>query len=71
MPSDDVRLNSLDAFTKKSPRFILEEHGGGEVPAGCGGVVLRWINPAAAEPHIRPQRLSSVCDVRVGLGVDL
>jgi hypothetical protein len=47
---DDLRLNSLDRFTKKSPRFILEEHSHCEVPAGCGGVVLRWINPAAGLP---------------------
>jgi len=28
-------------------RLVLEEHGHCEVPAGCGGVVLRWRNPLA------------------------
>jgi hypothetical protein len=39
---DDPKLNSLDRFRKKSNRLILEEHSHCEVPAGCGGVVLRW-----------------------------
>jgi hypothetical protein len=47
---DDLRLNSLDGFSKASPRFLLEEHSHCEVPAGCGGIVLRWINPAAGLP---------------------
>jgi len=50
MSPDDLRLNSLDGFSKASPRFLLEELDGCEVPAGCGGVVLRWINPAAGLP---------------------
>lgn len=25
---------------------MLEEHGGCEIPAGCGGVILRWLDPA-------------------------
>lgn len=50
MAADDLRLNSLEGFSKKSPRFILEEHGGCEVPAGCGGVVLRWVDPDAGLP---------------------
>jgi hypothetical protein len=37
-----VDLNSLDRYVKSSPRFVLEEHSHCEVPAGCGGVVLRW-----------------------------
>lgn len=40
--SDDLRLNSIERFSKKSQRLILEEYGSCEVPAGCGGVVLRW-----------------------------
>jgi hypothetical protein len=47
---EDLRLNSLDRFTKRSPRFILEEHSHCEIPAGCGGVVLRWIDPRAGLP---------------------
>ena len=61
---DDLRLNSLDRFTKRSPRLLLEEHSHCEVPAGCGGVVLRWVNPATGLPilidfyHPGPARLS-------------
>jgi hypothetical protein len=40
--TDDLRLNTLNRFAKRSPRLALEEHGHCEVPAGCGGVVLRW-----------------------------
>lgn len=46
--SDD--LNGPDRFTKRSSRYVLEEHSHCEVPAGCGGVVLRWIEPAAQVP---------------------
>ena len=50
--SDDLRLNSIDRFTKMSDRLILEEHGSCEVPAGCGGVVLRWRNPNDGVPLV-------------------
>jgi hypothetical protein len=43
-------LNSLSRFRKQSGRLVLEEHSHCEVPAGCGGVVLRWRNPFAAVP---------------------
>lgn len=29
---------------------MLEEHSSCEIPAGCGGVVLRWFNPLRAIP---------------------
>ena len=45
MPDRDLKLNSLPRHSKTSSQFILEEHGHCEVPAGCGGVVLRWRNP--------------------------
>src|SRR5262245_59569135 len=48
----DKKLNSLDRFRKQSPRLILEQHSHCEVPAGCGGVVLRWSNPFAALPLV-------------------
>lgn len=48
--SDEQRLNSLDRFRKQPGRLVLEEHGHCEVPAGCGGVVLRWRNPHALLP---------------------
>lgn len=41
----DLKLNSLSRFSKSSPRLILEEYSHCEVPAGCGGVVLRWRKP--------------------------
>jgi hypothetical protein len=48
--ADEPKLNSLDRFRKHPGRLVLEEHGGCEVPAGCGGVILRWRNPLAAVP---------------------
>lgn len=50
MAERDLRLNSLSRYSKESPQFVLEEHGHCEVPAGCGGVVLRWTNPHRAIP---------------------
>jgi len=41
----ELKLNSLSRFSKQSPRFILEEYSNCEVPAGCGGAVLRWLTP--------------------------
>src|SRR5262245_10726377 len=48
--SDEQQLNSVERFRKQAGRLVLEEHGHCEVPAGCGGVVLRWRNPFAAVP---------------------
>ncbi len=45
MAQRDLKLNSLGKYGKGSSRLILEEHGHCEVPAGCGGAVLRWRNP--------------------------
>jgi hypothetical protein len=45
-----LNVNSISRYSKKSSRLILEEHGHCEVPAGCGGVVLRWINPTNTIP---------------------
>jgi hypothetical protein len=50
MADRDLRLNSLTRYSKQSPTFVLEEHSHCEVPAGCGGVVLRWRNPFRAIP---------------------
>ena len=44
------QINSLDRFRKQSPHLLLETHSHCEVPAGCGGVVMRWRNPKAARP---------------------
>ena len=46
----DQKLNSLERFRKRSPHLVLEQHSHCEVPAGCGGVVLRWRNPREARP---------------------
>jgi hypothetical protein len=46
----ELKLNSIDRYVKESPNFVLEEHSHCEVPAGCGGVVLRWRNPMAPVP---------------------
>lgn len=40
----DLKLNSIDRYLKSSPHIHLEEYSSCEVPAGCGGVVLRWVN---------------------------
>jgi hypothetical protein len=48
--ADEPRLNSVERFRKQPGRFVLEVHSHCEVPAGCGGVVLRWRNPHAARP---------------------
>ena len=44
--ADDLRINTLHRFAKHSPRLTLREYSHCEVPAGCGGVVLRWTDPA-------------------------
>ena len=46
--ADEQDLNSLQRFRKRSPNLVLEQHGHCEVPAGCGGAILRWRNPFAA-----------------------
>lgn len=50
--ADQSQLNSLDRFRKRPGSLVLEEHGHCEVPAGCGGVVLRWRDPRATTPLI-------------------
>jgi hypothetical protein len=50
MADNDLRLNSLARYSKQSSEYVLEVHSHCEVPAGCGGVVLRWRNPRQAIP---------------------
>lgn len=50
MADDELRLNTVERFSKQSTRLVLEEHGHCEVPAGCGGVVLQWHDPQAGLP---------------------
>ena len=44
MPDRQLRINTLSRYRGRPPRLVLEEHNHCEVPAGCGGVVLRWRN---------------------------
>ena len=48
--SDDLNLNSVDRFRKQSKNLVLESHSHCEVPAGCGGAVLRWVDPNQGIP---------------------
>jgi len=47
---EDLRLNTLHRFAKHSPSLLLQEYSHCEVPAGCGGVVLRWLDPQGGVP---------------------
>lgn len=47
---DDLRLNTLHRFEKGASRLTLREYSHCEVPAGCGGVVMRWIDPDDPPP---------------------
>lgn len=46
----ELVLNDLARYEKASPRLVLEEYSSCEVPAGCGGGILRWIDPQEALP---------------------
>ncbi|RFS82042.1 hypothetical protein D0T12_27710 [Actinomadura spongiicola] len=50
MDERELKLNSLSRYSKSSAMYVLEEYGHCEVPAGCGGVVLRWRNPRNGVP---------------------
>ena len=52
MSDQDLKLNGLSRYAKQSPRLVLEEYSHCEVPAGCGGVVLRWRNPDQPIPMV-------------------
>jgi len=47
---DDLDLNNLERFTKQPAGLIQEVYDHCEVPAGCGGVVLRWVSPTKGIP---------------------
>lgn len=67
---DDFALNSLHRFRKHS-RLVLETHSHCEVPAGCGGVVLQWRDPAG-ELNVLVQLSSSHDLARMAMdGVEL
>ncbi len=50
MTRRDLNLNSLGRYAKQSSRLVLEQHSHCEVPAGCGGVVLRWRSDISEVP---------------------
>jgi len=64
MADDELRLNTVERFSKQSTRLVLEEHGHCEVPAGCGGVVLQWHDPEAGLP-VTVQLIGSMGDGQV------
>lgn len=49
---DELAINRLHRFAKRSPRLVLHEYSHCEVPAGCGGVVIRWLDPARGRPAV-------------------
>jgi hypothetical protein len=59
----ELKLNSLSRYSKQSPLLILEEHGHCEVPAGCGGVVLRWRDPRAGVPLVMRSYTAGECSL--------
>jgi len=61
--SNDLRLNSLERFRKQSQRLVLEEYSHCEVPAGCGGVVMRWRDPSEGRPVLIRGFLSAAAAV--------
>jgi hypothetical protein len=61
---DDLRLNTLHRFAKHSPRLVLHEYSHCEVPAGCGGVILRWYDRAQGAPamvRVRGEEIEADC----------
>ena len=46
----DLRVNDLSRYKKSSERLVLEDYSHCEVPAGCGGGILRWIDPSVSLP---------------------
>jgi hypothetical protein len=61
---DDLRLNTLHRFAKHSPRLVLQEYSHCEVPAGCGGVIVRWYDPELGTPaHLRVTLRNATGDV--------
>lgn len=61
---DDLRLNTLHRFAKHSPRLVLHEYSHCEVPAGCGGVILRWYDREQGAPamvRVRGEEIEADC----------
>jgi len=61
---NELKLNTLKRFSKHSEQLLLEHYSHCEVPAGCGGVILRWRDSAEgamAELTLYCPRRVSVC----------
>lgn len=50
MAERELRVNELAGKSTQDSRLLLEVHSHCEVPAGCGGFVLRWRNPETGMP---------------------
>lgn len=48
----DLELNTLDRYHKRSDRLVLESYSSCEVPLGCGGSLVRWVDPEQALPLV-------------------
>lgn len=66
MAKRDLKLNSLGRYAKQSSRLILEQHSHCEVPAGCGGVVLRWRSDISELPVV----VHAFCSGQSKLAID-
>ncbi len=62
----ELTLNTLRRFSKSSDQLLLEHYSHCEVPAGCGGVVLRWRDGALGAMG----KLSLFCPRQVTAGID-
>jgi len=63
---DRLRINTLHRFAKRSSRLVLQEYSHCEVPAGCGGYVFRWRDPAAGLPVV----VHVACHAEASLWID-
>ena len=59
----ELKLNTLGRYGKNASNLVLEEHSHCEVPAGCGGVVLRWRNPDDGLPFLLRIFTTHTCQV--------
>lgn len=48
----DLELNTLERYYKRSDRLVLESYSSCEVPLGCGGSLVRWVDPEQALPLV-------------------
>jgi len=62
---DDTKQNALSRYEKRSPDLALLEYSHCEVPAGCGGAVLRWVDPRAEVPLLLHLDATAPCAVRL------